>query len=117
MASRRCLLLPVAITIASAPTCDHDRRNRSPSRKPVCGGKIDGVGDLRGAGLLDAGDVGFGPDDLGAVAAVELLDALAGIAGDLAERIDGMGQHARQYLQTIIGGARLVGPAVAPAPN
>src|SRR5438874_13571946 len=60
--------------------------------------KVDGVGDISGASLLDTGDVGFGPDDLGAVAAVELLDALAGVAGDPAERIDGIGQHTRQYL-------------------
>src|SRR5580698_5767756 len=43
--------------------------------------KVYGVSDLRVASLLDAGDVGFGPDDLGSVAAVELLDALARVAG------------------------------------
>src|SRR5207253_1536910 len=53
-------------------------------------GEIDGVGNLGRAGFrpLQLRDVGVRPDNLGAVAAVELLDALAWVASDLTERID-----------------------------
>src|SRR6516225_8902029 len=77
--------------------------------------QIDCVGNLWRAGLLEQGNIGIRPDNLGPVAAIELLDALAGIAGDLAERIDGMRQNPGQDLQAIIGGTRPVGPFVAPA--
>ena len=59
------------------------------------GGQIDRVRNLGSAGFLDAGNVGIGPDDLRAIGRCRVLDALAWIAGDLAERIDRMRQHAR----------------------
>src|SRR5262245_18238320 len=53
-------------------------------------GEIDGAGNLDRASFraLQLRDVGISPDDLGAIAAVELLDALARVASDLTERID-----------------------------
>jgi hypothetical protein len=45
--------------------------------------------------LLDVGDVGVGPDDLGSVATIQLLDAFAWIAGDPTKRINSMGQYPR----------------------
>src|SRR5262249_10459864 len=57
------------------------------------------------------------PNDFRAVSVVELLDALARVAGDFAERIDRVRQHARQNLHPIIGSSGLVGPLIAPATN
>ena len=55
------------------------------------------MGDLGRAALrrLQLRDVGVCPNDLGAVAAVELLDAFAGVTGELAERVHGVRQDAR----------------------
>src|SRR5262249_50551717 len=61
------------------------------------------------------GDIDSGPDDLGSVSAVELLDSLAGIAGELAKRVHRVGQHTRKNLHPVVGRARLVGPLIAPA--
>ena len=52
-------------------------------------GEINGMGDLRRTRRLELGNVGVRPDDFRAVAGVELLDALTGVAGDLAERVNG----------------------------
>jgi hypothetical protein len=46
------------------------------------GGQIDSVADFGGAGDLDVVDIGLGPDDLGPVVLVEVLDSFAWVAGD-----------------------------------
>lgn len=55
--------------------------------------EIDGIGDFSRAGFLDVRDVGVGPNDLGAIVVVEVLDALARVACDLTE-LHCMGQDA-----------------------
>src|SRR6516162_6657150 len=87
MASRRYLLFPVVMMMASFPKCDQDSRSKSPCRSPVCA----------------------------VAAAVQLLDPLAGVAGDLAQ-LDGVGEDARQYLHAIVCSARLVCVSIAPLP-
>jgi hypothetical protein len=56
----------------------------------VCG-EINGVGNLSRACTLQLDDIALGPYDLGTVLAVELLYALAGVAGNLAEGVDSVG--------------------------
>lgn len=79
------------------------------------GGEIDGVRDFGAARRLDACDIGVGPDDLRAVSAVELFDALTRVTGDLAKRVNRIRQDARQHLHPIVGRARLVGETMTPA--
>lgn len=71
--------------------------------------------DLGRARPLQRFDVCIRPNDLGAVAAIEPFDALAGIAGELAQGVDRMRQHARQNLQRNVRRARLTGPLTTPA--
>src|SRR6266446_7499934 len=79
--------------------------------------KIDRVGNFGRACLFELGNIRIGPNNLRAICAVELLDALAGVGRDLTERVDGIGENTRQNLHTVVSGARLVGPLVAPATN
>ncbi len=82
------------------------------------GGKLDGEANLRRAGRLERGDVGIEPDDVGAVAAlVELLDAGARVARELAQRVDGEGQDAREHRHAHVGRARRRSPLVTPPAN
>ena len=92
IASRRCRLLPVPSTMASSPICGRPTRNRYSAASPLAG-EFDGVGDLGRTSLLDLRNVGVSPDDLGAIIAVEVLNALAGIAGYTA-KFDAMGHGA-----------------------
>src|SRR5262245_43180509 len=115
--SRLRLLLPVAKMIASSPTCDQATCTRSPRRRPVCEARSTASAISGEQVFFDVSDVGVGPDDFGPIARIQMLDALAGIAGDLAERIDRMGEHAREHLKRVIGGAWLVCPLVAPTAN
>jgi hypothetical protein len=79
--------------------------------------QVDGVGEFGRAHPLHLGNVGIVPDDLGAVGVIQTLDPLARIAGNLAQWINRMGEHARQNLHAIVGGAWLIGPLIAPASN
>src|SRR5262245_50944758 len=79
--------------------------------------KIDGVGDLRRARFLELGNFSVCPNYLTTVPAVELLDALTWIRGNLAERVHGVREHAGQDLQSVVSGARLVGPSITPTPD
>ena len=62
-------------------------------------------------------DIGVGPDDLGTVAAVELLDALARVRRELAERVDGIREHSRQHLHAIVSGTGRLRKGAAPTPD
>src|ERR1700674_2001690 len=55
------------------------------------------------------------PNDFRTVPTVELLNTLAGVAGDLAERINRVREHAGQHLHPIVSSARSVGPLITPA--
>ena len=57
----------------------------------------------------------IGPNDFRTVVAIELLDTFARIAREFAERVNGMREHAREHLHSIVRGARPVGPLIAPA--
>src|SRR5262249_56921047 len=77
--------------------------------------KVNRKCNFRRAGLFQDSDVRIGPDNFRAVSAIQLLNTLTWIAGDLAERIHCMGKHARKHLHAVIGCAGLIGPLVAPA--
>jgi hypothetical protein len=62
-------------------------------------------------------DIGVGPDDVATIVVVEALDSLARIASDLAQRVDGVGDDARQDLHRIVAGPWPIRPLVTPAPD
>src|SRR6516165_4711089 len=80
-------------------------------------GQIGRMSDFDGAGQLKMRDVGIGPDNFRPVDGVEIFDAFAGIACNEAERIDCIGQYARQYLQGVIGSPWRALTLVAPPPD
>src|SRR6516164_2298899 len=115
IASRRPRLLPVARLIASSPTCDHDKRNTSLRRKPVCGARST-------AWEISTEHVFFSAARSEVVQMisersppVEPFDSLAWVAGNLAERVHGVGKHPGKHLHPEIGRSWLVGPLIAPA--
>ena len=116
IASRRPRLLPVARNCI-LPDMRPGQPEQVAKSQAGMGGKIDGVCDLRRTSLLELRNIGVGPNDFRAVAAVELLDSLARVARDLAERVNRVGEHAGENLHSIVSRARLVGPLIAPASN
>src|SRR5262245_61012898 len=85
-------------------------------------GKIDRILDFLGARLVYVPGpqllkVRLCPDDFRTVSAVQLLDALTRVTGDLAERINRIRQHARQNLHPVVSSSWLVGPLITPATN